>query len=191
MRKLLFIAMLTISCGRIDREINQFTPQPEDPREGKSVDPSVLPFYQFFENLYSIKVGDIPVTIRTITELSQSALTDSEYEVFIFDIDDQQEHPVGFCKSWVWSNGSQRVNYREIVIDTDFWNQAGDNQREQLVLHELGHCRFSREHITTLHNTEDYKDVPNSIMYPRVFGHEPFYEALKPFYYDELQQIRI
>lgn len=35
-----------------------------------------------------------------------------------------------------------------ITLDINFWNQATDEQRELVVLHELGHCVLFRAHLT-------------------------------------------
>ncbi len=47
------------------------------------------------------------------------------------------------------------VGWREITIDSTYWNRASEIERTVLILHELGHCYCGRDH-----------DYGNGIAYP-------------------------
>jgi hypothetical protein len=90
------------------------------------------------------------------------------------------EDYVGVC--FIFNNGQ-----RKIEIDAQFWDEADDLTREELLFHELGHCVLNRDHDLTLTSHSDYDyNFPNSIMYPYVFGGAPFYEQFKDHYWEEL-----
>ena len=69
-----------------------------------------------------------------------------------------------------------------IHFDRTFWNQASDNQKEELSAHELGHCAMGLGHISTV---RPYIG-PTSIMMPYEFGNWPIYESDKAYYFQEL-----
>ena len=79
---------------------------------------------------------------------------------------------VGMCT--IFSSGE-----RQIEIDNNNWhNFLSEEEKLQLVLHELGHCDLNRNHIMSA------KDgVPVSIMYPYVF---PLMPEAESYYIDEL-----
>lgn len=84
----------------------------------------------------------------------------------------------GVC--YLWSSG-----YAEIEIDPDFWQTFTEEQREQLVFHELGHCVFKRQHDNT---TTD--NCPTSVMRSYMFNTLEIYQCYLPryeYYIDELQ----
>lgn len=60
---------------------------------------------------------------------------------------------VGQCK--IYSDGMQ-----EVVIDEGYWDRIGDEQKEFLVFHELGHCILGRDHDDTVL----VEDICKSIM---------------------------
>jgi len=72
-------------------------------------------------------------------------------------------------------------DYKEIVVDPNFWKIATDTQKEELLLHEAGHCILLRPHIT---NT-DLSGNPSSIMYPTLVS-ESAYDFAKSTYLLEL-----
>lgn len=82
---------------------------------------------------------------------------------------------IGQCL--VYDNG-----VRAIQIDKTYWASANDNQKEQLMFHELGHCAMGLQHIPDLNGY----GCPVSIMYPYEFGESPCYTTNKPYYYGEL-----
>ncbi len=47
---------------------------------------------------------------------------------------------VGACR--IWNTGS-----REVLIERNFWDNASEEERENLILHELGHCALNLGHV--------------------------------------------
>ena len=79
-----------------------------------------------------------------------------------------------------------------IEIDPDFWNESktkekGDEIREALLFHELGHCVLNQDHREemTYHPLFNYA-FPNSLMYPYLIGGTDFYSLFKEHYVEEL-----
>jgi len=68
-----------------------------------------------------------------------------------------------------------------IVIDTPYWNEITELGREQLVLHELGHCVLNRDHKENM-----LSGLPVSIMYSIHFGDEWYYAQNRAYYLQEL-----
>jgi len=83
---------------------------------------------------------------------------------------------VGQCS--LYDDGS-----RIIQIDPIYWAKIGDDLKEQLVFHELGHCAMGLQHIKDV----DANNCPVSIMFPSVFGDTPCYINNKYRYYQELE----
>jgi hypothetical protein len=76
---------------------------------------------------------------------------------------------------------------KEIEIDLEFWDESEDLAREEVIFHELGHCVLDRDHDETLVKPSGYfYRIPNSVMYPYVFGHAHFYEEFHEHYVEEL-----
>lgn len=71
---------------------------------------------------------------------------------------------------------------KTVTIDPTFWANASDNEHEELVFHELGHCAMGLGHINTLNPY----NCPDSIMYQYEFGSSTCYANSKPYYYGEL-----
>lgn len=92
---------------------------------------------------------------------------------------DLTNNMVGVCK-W-WDDG-----HREIQIDRQAWPSFTDNGKEELIFHELGHCILNLPHNENRINIGGWRSVPQSIMYPTVFGDSYFYEDLKDYYYNQL-----
>ncbi len=85
---------------------------------------------------------------------------------------------VGVC--W-YNKNNNKMNGLSIEIDPTFWNGASDDEREELLFHELGHCILGREHD----ETKLYLNIPKSIMYPYVFGWA--YKKYRSYYVEELK----
>ena len=66
-----------------------------------------------------------------------------------------------------------------IGIDKSYWEYADDLEREQLILHELGHCVLGLSH-----NTEMTGSCPESLMYPSLIPH--CYKKSREYYIKEL-----
>lgn len=91
------------------------------------------------------------------------------------------EYPVvGVCITY--TNG-----YKEIQVDRDGWIEFDENYREELILHELGHCILGRDHDNNLISSS--LRTPKSIMYPYIFGNA--YSRYKNYYLDELKNEQI
>ena len=98
----------------------------------------------------------------------------------IFD-DNMSDSIGGVCTKWL---RSKKIVYREITINTEYWDSISEAQQQQLIDHELGHCELNRGH-----NDEKLEnDQPASIMNSYVFGlNEIRYMELNLDYYiDEL-----
>lgn len=85
-----------------------------------------------------------------------------------------EEGVLGTCT--MYSSG-----LRYIELSTRYWKSLSYNAREQLVLHELGHCILNRQHNVYLTNFR-----PVSIMYPYGFGESSWYSQFKESYLYEL-----
>ena len=92
---------------------------------------------------------------------------------------EEDENWVGVCTKWL------RSNYREIKVDKFYWENANELEREQLIMHELGHCELDRGHRDeTLDN-----ECPASIMRSYVFYRrelENCYDVDFDYYMEEL-----
>lgn len=81
------------------------------------------------------------------------------------------EDIVGLCETG--------INYKKITIDKIFWIY-NENNREQLIAHEIGHCLLELDHL------DIYKSGhPVSIMNSYIFDSTHFYNNRK-HYYDQL-----
>lgn len=87
---------------------------------------------------------------------------------------------VGLCTSY--EEGS-----RKIEIDPDYWQSVNALGKEQLVFHELGHCALNLDHNSNMLDLHEAGMIPASIMYPYVFGEEPYYEEFRNYYIKELK----
>jgi hypothetical protein len=82
---------------------------------------------------------------------------------------------VGLCLAF--SNGRKTIQ-----IDNAYWAKASDDEKEQTVYHELGHCILGLDHNAALNSY----GCPISIMYPYTFGNSNCYYYNKAYYYQEL-----
>lgn len=82
----------------------------------------------------------------------------------------------------VYSDG-----YKQIRVNSKYWTMLGELGKEELVYHELGHCVLNRDHTDsfTVLWPQGYS-IPNSIMYPYVFGDSFFYSIYREHYVQEL-----
>ena len=72
-----------------------------------------------------------------------------------------EANKAGVC--FVWSDG-----YREIQINSLHWEFFTEEQKEQLIYHELGHCVFNLGHDDSL--MPNNRSCPNSIMRSFMFS---------------------
>ena len=87
---------------------------------------------------------------------------------------------VGVCRKW--SNGK-----KEVYVDIDFYEEYKEDYYaiHQLVWHELGHCIFNLEH-----DIDFIGEIPETVMYPYVFGTLQLYEDNFQYYMNELETRR-
>lgn len=71
-----------------------------------------------------------------------------------------------------WTNG-------RIQIDKEFWRVLSEENRLELVMHELAHIDLGRKHYNAL----DKNDIPLSIMNEKAFNLDP---AREEYYFNEL-----
>ena len=94
--------------------------------------------------------------------------------------DDLDKDTVGLCE--VFEDG-----YKLIRINTFHWERMTDGGREETMYHELGHCQLNRDHSELLTRPRGFGySIPNSIMYPYVFGDASFYWMFREHYVQEL-----
>lgn len=75
---------------------------------------------------------------------------------------------------------------RKIEIDTPYWNEITELGREQLILHELGHCVLNLDHNDAVGTIGAWSNVPVSIMNSVHFGDAPWYRDNREYYLQEL-----
>lgn len=77
--------------------------------------------------------------------------------------------------------------YKLIRVNTFYWNDMNNGGKEETIYHELGHCELNRDHSEQLTQTRLYGySIPNSIMYPYIFGDASFYWIFREHYVEEL-----
>lgn len=157
---LLLTLFILTSCGSDIFSDNVFIQieDPLDPRKKSGIDPEFSDEINLFERINCRQV-QIPVNFGPVGKSPR----------------------VGVCNTYKYGN----ILYREIYIDRDFWYSASDNQRESLILHELGHCVLRRDHIESIVERDGTKII-KSIMNPSIIGGKHYYEANKQYYYNEL-----
>lgn len=87
---------------------------------------------------------------------------------------------VGACYKWKYSS------YREIVIDTKYWISASESARYQLLLHEIGHCKYDKGH----NDTYDIFSCPKSVMTTYIFSTTELFDCFDPkfdYYVNEIK----
>ncbi len=128
-----------------------------DPRLGASIEAPFLPHVAEFERACGCKVIDIPITFQKIDDAN-----------------------AGEC----WDYSYPFEGFQEIMIDREWWYEANPREQEQLIFHELGHCRLHRQHTESMQGA-----FPISLMYPKM-GRIPnwFYVQNRSQYFDELFQ---
>jgi len=88
---------------------------------------------------------------------------------------------VGQCI--LYSDGTKAIQ-----IDRTYWNSIGDDQKEQLMWHELGHCSMGLQHTPGFISSGPMVGCPVSIMNPDVFSYLiDCYTNNKAYYYQEIQ----
>lgn len=77
--------------------------------------------------------------------------------------------------------------HRQILINKERWSVLTDEQKEELVFHELGHCIFNLPHLDGQYMLTG---CPMSLMAPRVFSAhqaEACYSRYKNYYLGQIK----
>lgn len=111
---------------------------------------------QLFEDLYNIPVN---VSVRFVPDLGPYAAV-----CHVYSANDPN--------NW-------------IEVEESYWYAISDAGRDQLLLHEFGHCVLGLDHREARGSVGGYFDVPLSIMYPVAFGDNPYYRENLQYYYEE------
>jgi hypothetical protein len=127
--------------------------KPNSPTNPVVVDPDLVPYFARFSQTIGVSTDGIAGQFATL-----------------------RSPAVGLCTLY---NDSRKV----IQIDSDYWSKASDDQKEQLVAHECGHCAMGLQHIPTVNEF----NCPVSIMYPQVFGNSHCYVENRDYYFQELR----
>jgi len=68
--------------------------------------------------------------------------------------------PIGIAGTCsIWSNG-----YREISIDPNYWVNATDAARLEILAHEIGHCDYNLDHNNEVVIDKELGECPASVM---------------------------
>lgn len=74
------------------------------------------------------------------------------------------------------------AGYRLVKVSRPYWSAASDDQKEYLILHELGHCVLNAKHIDVF-----VDGCPISIMSKYAFGDTNCYRTRRQYYFDQLK----
>lgn len=100
------------------------------------------------------------------------------------EIDVEVDYFIGFNDSFpdhVYGKCIQLSDKTTIEINLDKWDDLSELSKEQLMLHELGHCSLNREHDSSMLSS----NVPKSIMHPFIMN-DQMYANYKDYYLREL-----
>jgi hypothetical protein len=77
----------------------------------------------------------------------------------------------------------------KVEIDSEFWSLATEDEKEQLIFHELGHCVLGLSHNTNLitYDKDNTVFIPESIMYPKIFAKFGYYKEYRNYYFEQLK----
>ena len=63
-----------------------------------------------------------------------------------------KDHIIGYCSPTL-------VGY-SITIDPTYWNRTSEDDRFQLIAHEISHCILGKDHVEDMHNYMYYSIYP-------------------------------
>lgn len=118
------------------------------------VEPEFKPFVEEFEKKCNCKI---------------------EMEIIFDNLDGFSEETAGVCNFFY---GPSKV----ILIQRKYWKYYTEENKRQLIFHELGHCELGKQHNERKMEV-DGRDLPYSFMYPSMFDYP---ENLKEHYDNEL-----
>ena len=121
MRLVLFIywiALITTfqSCGIIHRDF-----RPAEHKPNQQTNPEFYPYIQEFESYSKLNTSQVPISFANL-----------------------EGNTAGVCHYFRMGEGPIRWGY--IEIDEPNWKLMSQNQKVNLIFHELGHCVLGRDH---------------------------------------------
>lgn len=131
-------------------------------------------FVWFLICLVYVPKHKIPLVIKPYAKVFEDESKQkikSEINIVNFDKDDESSI-AGLCRFL--------PSYNIIEINENYWNRIGNYGKEQLLLHELGHCELGYDH-----NSKMLDNRPESIMYPVAFGDDIWYAKYRNEYFIE------
>lgn len=141
-----------------------FSCAPPNPPNPVVVDPVLQPYLTSFSSDIGVSTDGISVGFSD-TENNPNPLGET----------------VGECT--LYSNGA-----KVIQIDSGYWVSASQEQRKQLVYHELGHCAMGLGHTPGYISGGVMNNCPISIMDPYVFSNLiGCMSGNESYYYQELE----
>ena len=105
-------------------------------------------------------------------------LTNKPVNVSLVFNSNLEQNRVGLC--WRTNGLGDRIE-----IDPDYWKSISEAGKEQLILHELGHCVLGLGHNDQLGQVGEWRNVPLSIMHSIHFGDYLFYLENREYYLKE------
>lgn len=159
------IFFLIVGCGPTCIVENPTICKQDDPRKHNGIDTEFEDYVALFEEITGTKVWDLPINFSHIEE----------------------EASIGICRTYF--NKVLDKTYKEIFIRREYWEEASDNSRESLMLHELGHCVLNRHHTEERIERDGYK-IPISVMNPFNIGGYFYYEPNREYYFEELKEAK-
>lgn len=108
----------------------------------REIDPEILPYVERFEEKCHCKV-DMVIKFNNMSGFPEGT--------------------AGVCNVFFGPN-------RRVYLTKKYWQYYTDQNKQQLVFHELGHCILNRDHDTTRMKGY-YSQYPNSYMAPVMFDY--------------------
>lgn len=145
-----------------------------------------------------LKVATIAMLIATLGCATESKITyhvDPELEPYVWVFEQVYQQKAEFNVVLVRSADNmawcQRTS-RTIGVDLEFFMRATDEQIEEVILHEFGHCQFNRRHNDEIFPYSDGANnrmafCPVSIMTSKVLASSNHcYREFREYYLHEL-----
>lgn len=156
----MLFSLMLLGCGMKDK--NEFR-----------VDPALLPYYEVFVQSSSIR-GNNQSTNDLIMEFGPT-----------------EGRVIAYCQKQIRYNDSflqktEKVDTPQVVVNPNWWKNASEPSRREVIYHELGHCLMNKDHDTRL---SSYARQPESLMYPYHIGGS-FFAYWENNYLDELFGLR-
>ena len=165
---LILLIILSVGCGRQSPDFQSIE---RLPYWDNSVSPELAEFVDSFETKFDKQISFGVLIVDELNDYKNGGLLD--------------DNVIGVC--WKSYDGSERV----VEIKRDSFIGMSKYRQEELIYHELGHCKLNRMH------KESYFDnrCPTSIMNPYIFSEQEitncytYDEPSYKYYMDELNKI--